>query len=171
MKKYITMDFDEKGAPIMGAAKNRPAQGFAFVPSGWVPPTPPTPVEEGDGIKSLAISPVLETTPALDSVFPIYWDDLTDEEKEDKEKTIVLTTEYQFADGDEITVTASATPDWYVSDGDDWSAKGGSISTTGMVAEAGGKAVAIVTVAMAAEADFDSETYFEIKIMLNRQIK
>ena len=72
MKKYITMDFDDKGKPVLGGAKDRPTQGFAFVPSGWVP-TPEPPIEDGSGLKSISISPAITTTPALESMFPIEW--------------------------------------------------------------------------------------------------
>ena len=44
---------------------------------------------------SISISPAITTTPALDSLFPIYWEDLTDEQKQN---------------GLNITVTVDAPP-------------------------------------------------------------
>ena len=38
--------------------------------------------DDGSGIKSITISPAITTTPALESLFPIYWDDLTEEERD-----------------------------------------------------------------------------------------
>ena len=114
MKKYITLDFDEKGAPVMGNAKNTPGQGYAFVPSGWVPPTPPTPVEEGDGIKSLAISPTFVTDPTLEDQFPVYWDDERLAPDITGVKTFSATAEYmEFVDAS-YTFTPAAT--WYMID-------------------------------------------------------
>lgn len=64
---------------------------------------------------SISISPAITTTPALDSVFPIYWDDLTDEEKVSG-RDITLTAPY-----DEYTdyyITVTPTDDWYAFDPD-----------------------------------------------------
>ena len=107
MKKYITMDFDEKGAPVMGQAKNTPAN-MAFIPTTWAPPAP---VQEGSGLKSISISPVLETTPALDTVFPVYWDADTAVEGWN-EANIALTTETPLTIGAEYNVTITPTSDW-----------------------------------------------------------
>lgn len=127
--------------------------------------------EDKNGIKSITITPAIETTPALDSVFPIYYEDLTEEEKEEKEKVVFLETESAFSDGEEITATATATADWFVSDGDEWSAKGGTISITGEFVESGSAVGAILTFAMSGTADFDSDDYFEVKIMISGQKK
>lgn len=58
---------------------------------------------------SISISPAITTTPALDSLFPIYWDDLTDEEKENGiELTLVTDTVPE-----SVTLTVTPTSDWY----------------------------------------------------------
>ena len=67
--------------------------------------------DEGkNGIQSVTISPAITTTPALDSLFPIYWEDLTDEEKQGG-KTIALSTDGTFEIGDQIAITVTPTPD------------------------------------------------------------
>lgn len=106
MKKYITMDFDEKGAPVMGQAKNTPAN-MAFIPTTW---TPPAPVSEGSGLKSIDISPVLETTPALDSLFPVYLGDERIDEYDSFQETVHADSVGMYGDEYEITVTPS--DDW-----------------------------------------------------------
>ena len=89
MKKYYPVDFDEKGNAVLGNAKSNPTSN-GFIPTTWAPGG-----EEGNGIKSITISPAITTTPALDSLFPIYWEDLTDEQKQN---------------GLNITVTVDAPP-------------------------------------------------------------
>lgn len=108
MKKYIPIDFDEKGKVVLGNAKNTPTSN-GFIPTTW------TPGESGDGngIKSITITPAIATTPALDSLFPIYYDDLTDEEKENGvnlEFTVNGYGTYHF----DFTPTSS----WYIADSD-----------------------------------------------------
>lgn len=70
MKKYYPIDFDKDGKPIIGAAKNTPA-GNGFIPTTWAPGGGSE--DEGNGIKSITISPSITTTPALESMFPIDW--------------------------------------------------------------------------------------------------
>lgn len=107
MKKYIPLDFDEKGKVILGREKNTPT------PNGTIPAIfiPGGSDENKQGLKSISISPAITTTPALDSLFPIYWDDLTDEEKE-QGKEIEVTTANGLPTG-ELTITLTPTPDWY----------------------------------------------------------
>lgn len=62
---------------------------------------------------SISISPAITTTPALDSLFPIYWDDLTEEEKLSGIQ-YTLGTSDDIPDSVDITVTP--TPDWYAGD-------------------------------------------------------
>lgn len=69
MKKYYPIDFDEKGNAILGTARTTPASN-GFVPTTWAPPAPSV---DGNGIKSITISPSITTTPALESMFPIDW--------------------------------------------------------------------------------------------------
>lgn len=81
---------------------------------------------------SISISPAITTTPALDSLFPIYWEDLTDEEKQ-QGVTLSLSASNEPANGTPITVTLTPTSDWYAYNYDDGTAgeKGQPISFTG----------------------------------------
>ena len=74
------------------------------------------------GLKSISISPAITTTPALDSLFPIYWEDLTDEQKQSG-VNINLTTTTPFSSGDEFTFTIAPTSEWYAA-ADDFGEKG-----------------------------------------------
>lgn len=107
MKKYYPIDFDEKGNAILGTARTTPTSN-GFVPTTWAPPSPPA---DGNGIKSITISPSITTTPALDSLFPIYYEDLTDDEKENGvniEFTVNGFGTYHF--------DFTPTPSWYIAD-------------------------------------------------------
>lgn len=136
MKKYIPVDFDEKGNVILGRERNTPTSN-GFIPTTWAPPAP---VSEGSGLKSISISPVLETTPTLDSLFPIYYDDLTEEEKEyGKEITIKLTTPLEETPPP-ATVTVEPTSDWYAfsQETEEYGGKGESVqSTAGFIYDSG----------------------------------
>ena len=109
MKKYIPVDFDEKGNVILGRERNTPTSN-GFIPTTWVPGGGGS-GDEGSGLKSISISPVLETTPALDTVYPIYWDADTAVEGWN-EANIVLTTETPLTIGAEYNVTITPTSDW-----------------------------------------------------------
>lgn len=61
---------------------------------------------------SISISPAIQTTPALDSLFPIYWEDLTDEEKQEG-KQISATVAEKLVPSDEYTITITPTDDMY----------------------------------------------------------
>lgn len=60
---------------------------------------------------SISISPAITTTPALDSLFPIYYEDLTDEQKQSG-ITLNLTRSGDYEPG-EYTLTVEPTGDWY----------------------------------------------------------
>ena len=81
---------------------------------------------EGGGLKSISISPVNTTDPALDTLFPIYWDDLTDDEKEDG-----VSVSCEMSSWNLFTVTVTPTSTWYIADADDMEFKemGGSITS------------------------------------------
>lgn len=104
MKKYYPIDFDTKGNAILGDAKSTPTSN-GFIPTTWAPGG-----EAGNGIKSITISPAITTTPALESLFPIYWEDLTAEEKEDGVYIEVSVDAPQVAD---YTFTLTPTDDMY----------------------------------------------------------
>lgn len=106
MKKYIPVDFDEKGNAVLGNAKNTPTSN-GFIPTTWAPGGGSG---EGNGIKSITISPAITTTPALESLYPIYWEDLTDEQKQDG---IILTIYADIDDGAQYTFTITPTADFY----------------------------------------------------------
>ena len=123
MKKYYPIDFDKDGKPIIGAAKNTPA-GNGFIPTTWTPGGGSE--DEGNGIKSISISPSITTTPALESFFPIYWEDIPAEDIEDGQfatKRIEVVYDGEF--GSEYHVTATPTADWQVqTDFDQYAGKG-----------------------------------------------
>lgn len=110
MKKYIPIDFDEKGKAILGRERNTPTSN-GFIPTTWAPGGGGG--DEGkNGIKSISISPAITTTPALDSLFPIYWDDLTEEQKEEGLE-FFLYTDAKLVDTDTYTITVTPTAEWY----------------------------------------------------------
>lgn len=113
MKKYYPVDFDEKGNAVLGNAKSSPKSN-GFIPTTWAPGGGS---EDGkQGIKSVTISPAITTTPALESLFPIYYEDLTDEQKRDD---VRFTGEPATAlvEGATYTITATPTDSMFVSDG------------------------------------------------------
>ena len=77
MKKYYPIDFDSKGNAILGDARSTPTSN-SFIPTTWTPGGGSE--DEGNGIMSISITPAIETTPALESVFPIYWEDIPAED-------------------------------------------------------------------------------------------
>lgn len=105
MKKYYPVDFDDKGNAVLGTPKNTPTSN-GFIPTTWEPGGG----EAGNGIKSITISPAITTTPALESLFPIYYDDLTEEQKRDG--ITINCTRGDITQG-EYTLTVEPTGDWY----------------------------------------------------------
>ena len=107
MKKYYPVDFDEKGNAVLGNAKSNPTSN-GIIPTAWAPGGS----DEGkQGLKSISISPAITTTPALDSLFPIYWEDLTDEQKQQGVNiTVDLDPQTEPAD---YTFTLTPTNDMY----------------------------------------------------------
>lgn len=65
---------------------------------------------------SISISPAITTTPALDSLFPIYWDDLPEGKIEEgveiKTYETTLHTGYALTNGTKYTISATPTSDW-----------------------------------------------------------
>lgn len=116
MKRYIPIDFDEKGKVILGNAKNTPTQNGTipaiFIPNGSD--------ENKQGLKSISISPAITTTPALDSLFPIYWDDLPegeiDEGVEVRTYENTIHTGYALTNGAEYSVASTPSSEWHIDD-------------------------------------------------------
>lgn len=106
MKKYYPVDFDEKGNAVLGNAKSNPTSN-GFIPTAWAPGGSD---EEKQGLKSITISPAISTTPALESMFPIYYEDLTEEQKQDG--VMLNLTSAQISDG-EYSVTVTPSANWY----------------------------------------------------------
>ena len=67
--------------------------------------------EKSIGIKSITISPAITTTPALESFFPIYYEDLTEEQKQNGVAINVATSAEPLPDG--YTFTLVPTSDVY----------------------------------------------------------
>lgn len=67
--------------------------------------------DAGNGIKSITISPAITTRPALESFFPIYLENLTEEEKQNGVVINVASTE-EPSPGD-YTLTVEPTGNWY----------------------------------------------------------
>lgn len=123
--------------------------------------------DEGkNGILSVTISPAITTTPALDSLFPIYWEDLTDEEKEQKGKTIMLTTDTTLVDDTTYTVTVTPTADWYAIVTDDYAGKGEPVTFT---ATASAGRPLMVSAAATSATDPDVDEQFHVMLMINGQ--
>ena len=157
MKKYYPVDFDEKGNAVLGNAKSNPTSN-GFIPTTWAPGG-----DAGNGIKSISISPSISTTPALESLFPIYYDDLTEEEKAEGKKTVLLNAS-SLTLGDTYTATITATDTWYAQGDGDWSAQGGSAEDTGTVSEMGGVNAIRFTFGASADPEDDNADYFELTI-------
>lgn len=113
MKKYIPLDFDEKGKVILGNAKNTPTQN-GTIPAIFIPGGSD---ENKQGLKSISISPAIQTTPALDSLFPIYWDDLPEGEIEEgveyREHNATLHTGHALTPGDQYSFSITPTSEWH----------------------------------------------------------
>lgn len=109
MKKYYPVDFDEKGNAVLGNASNTPTSN-GFIPTTWVPGGGIE--DEGNGIKSITITPAITTTPALESLFPIYYEDLTEEQKQNG-IVFNLHTDEQHTD---FVLTITPTSDWHFMD-------------------------------------------------------
>lgn len=116
MKKYYPVDFDEKGNAVLGNAKNTPTSN-GFIPTTWAPGGS----DEGkQGLKSISISPAITTTPALDSLFPIGWDDLPegeiDEGVEVRTYENTIHTGYALTNGTEYSADSTPSSEWHIDD-------------------------------------------------------
>ena len=136
MKKYYPVDFDEKGNAVLGTPKNTPTSN-GFIPTTWAPGGGSE--DEGNGIKSITISPAITTTPALDSMFPIYWDDLPEGEIEEgveyREYTATLHTGHALTNGDQYSISITPTSEWHYEMIDVSGGDGETVTTTRTVAQ------------------------------------
>ena len=114
MKKYIPVDFDEKGNAVLGREKNTPTSN-SFIPTTWAPGGS----EGKQGVKSISISPAITTNPALDSV-NVYWDDLTEEQKESGEVRLTIMCLQELGEMTEYTITMTPTDTWAIAVSDDY---------------------------------------------------
>lgn len=130
MKKYYPVDFDEKGNAVLGNAKNTPTSN-GFIPTTWTPGGG----DAGSGIKSITISPAITTTPALASLFPIYYEDLTEEQKQSG-VALTIATDAVLEVGAEYAFIITPTSGMYAI-ADEPGEKGEPITTTATVVERG----------------------------------
>ena len=130
MKKYIPVDFDEKGNAVLGNASNTPTSN-GFIPTTWAPGGSD---EEKQGLKSITISPAITTTPALDSLFPIYWDDLPEGEIEEgveyRSYAATLHTGHALTQGEHYSVSCTPTSAWHYDDTEDSGGDGETVTVT-----------------------------------------
>lgn len=111
MKKYYPIDFDTKGNAILGEAKNTPTSN-SFIPTTWTPGGGSE--DEGNGIKSITISPAITTEPSIDSLVPLYWDDLEESEIQygtDGHRTVNVQLVGSWPEGTS-TITVTPTSNW-----------------------------------------------------------
>ena len=128
--------------------------------------------DEKQGIKSIIISPAITTTPALESMFPIYWDDLTEEERElSVNITVDLDPQTEPA---EYTFTLTPTNDMYAGikgvGTDSWvigENKGDSVSATIFGLPSVNNAVFVA--ASALDGDEPPEKVVTVNLIINRE--
>lgn len=144
MKKYYPVDFDEKGNAVLGTPKNTPTSN-GFIPTTWAPGGGSG---DGNGIKSITISPAITTTPALESLFPIYYEDLTDEQKEEHMVRMSASTPATLEVGDTYTATITPTSDMYLLGDNGFGGKGEPVTLTCEVVDIDGTTVEVETSAI-----------------------
>lgn len=80
--------------------------------------------DEGkNGIKSITITPAITTTPAIDSKFPIYWEDL-EQSPVEPEREFQLTVDGNWETDVTYTATITPTKEMYVFNGSTCGGKG-----------------------------------------------
>ena len=73
--------------------------------------------EEGtNGVMSVTITPAITTTPALESLFPIYYEDLTEEQIQGGVQMSSSVESGALVSGDTYQFAITPTADWYVYD-------------------------------------------------------
>lgn len=160
MKKYYPVDFDEKGNAVLGNAKSTPTSN-SFVPTTWAPGGS----DDGEqGIESIAFSPAIETTPSLDSFFPIHYGELTEEQKTSGVEIILKTTD---ALSSEYTVTITPTAEWYARTESGMSNKGEAI--TAKVTPFGDRLM--FSTGAAASPDEDEERRSDVMVVITKSGK
>ena len=122
--------------------------------------------DEKQGIKSINISPAITTTPALESLFPIYYDDLTEEQKHNG-VTLSLTTDAGLAVDEEHTFIITPTTDMYII-ADEPGGKGEPVTVTGHVVEIDGKiGIRLTELYVVSTLEEPTEEDMEFRFMLN----
>lgn len=85
---------------------------------------------------NISISPAITTTPALDSLFPIGWDDLPEGEivegAEVRTYETTLHTGYALTNGTQYTISATPTSEWHI-EGDEIGGDGETVTYTSKV--------------------------------------
>lgn len=93
--------------------------------------------EEGDGIKSITISPSITTTPTLDSLFPIDWEALPEGDIEDNVEVRYynkeLHTGIALIDNTEYMITIKPTSECHIEGDDFGGGDGETVTYTGVV--------------------------------------
>lgn len=82
------------------------------------------------GLKSISISPTVTTEPAIDSVFPFYYEDLTEVELQNHSVLKVVTYEGDTLLEGEFSITFTPTADWYASQDYEFGGKGEPVTHT-----------------------------------------
>ena len=90
----------------------------------------------GGDLVSVEVDPAIESTPTLASLFPIVWDDLSDDEKENGLRADLHAAE-PLVDETEYTITVTPSAGWYVYDfiNETYGAQGEAVTLTGTVSE------------------------------------
>lgn len=123
--------------------------------------------DEGkQGLKSISISPTVTTDPAIDSLFPIYYDDLTEEELQNHSVTRVVTYEGDTLLEGEFSVTFTPTADWYASQDFVFGGKGEPV-TMNVEASSSGRVQADTLLANGTTQETSTE-YFSFTIIIQQ---
>lgn len=89
------------------------------------------------GLMNISISPAITTTPALDSLFPIEWDDLPEGEIEEgieyRNYETTLHTGHALTNGDSYSVSITPTSEWHYGEMDVTGGDGETVTITKIV--------------------------------------
>ena len=156
MKKYYPVDFDEKGNAVLGNAKSNPTSN-GFIPTAWAPGGG----DEGkQGLKSISIIPAIQTTPAIDTLYPVYYDDLTEEQKQSGYNAEVSGA---IPAGDYVA-TFTPTEDWYIESDDETGEKGKSVEVAFTIGN--DQEPTLLNVVVMNELNTPPEKFFEVFVSI-----